>query len=160
MLPPSHAMKKLILISALMGAMSLVLSGAECAGDGNETFTASLAPGNEVPPLPNAGQSGTAVVVINEDDRTLRATVTTNLDPSKVTSAHLHLGAAGSNGGVLFNLGSPIGSGFERSATDADLTAVGTVDTWAEFIAEVKAGNVYVNVHTTDNPAGEVRGQL
>jgi hypothetical protein len=40
------------------------------------------------------------------------------------------------------------------------MNAVGTVNTWEEFLVELKAGNVYVNVHTTDNPAGEIRGQL
>jgi hypothetical protein len=32
--------------------------------------------------------------------------------------------------------------------------------TLAELVDQIEAGNVYVNVHTTAYPAGEVRGQL
>ncbi len=154
-------MKKLILISALLGAMTFILSGSECAGENNATYFADLRPGHEVPPVTDAGQNGRAEIFVNEADRTIEASVTTNINtPGKLTAAHLHLGAAGSNGGVLFDLGAPVGSGFERTLQDEDMSAVGTVDTWNEFLTELKAGNVYVNVHTTDNPSGEIRGQL
>ena len=29
-----------------------------------------------------------------------------------------------------------------------------------QLIADIRAGNAYVNVHTTANPGGEIRGQL
>jgi len=32
--------------------------------------------------------------------------------------------------------------------------------TLRDLLNEIKDGNAYVNVHTTQNPAGEIRGQL
>ena len=36
----------------------------------------------------------------------------------------------------------------------------GTLDTLAPFLADLKAGNIYLNVHTEKNPNGEIRGQV
>jgi hypothetical protein len=155
-------MKRQIFAVVLVAAMSIVLSGGECAGGSNSDFySASLRPGHEVPPVADAGQNGDASVYLSEGDRSMTVTITTNINsPGKLTAAHLHLGAAGTNGGVLFDIGGPDGTRFSRTRAAEDMNAVGTVDTWEEFLVELKAGNVYVNVHTTDNPAGEIRGQL
>jgi hypothetical protein len=32
--------------------------------------------------------------------------------------------------------------------------------TIADLVADIKAGNAYVNVHTTEHPGGEIRGQI
>ncbi len=154
-------MKKLLIVTAMTAVMSFALTGAECASSDFRNYSASLRPGHEVPPVADAGQNGNATVSVETNLETVAVTVTTNINtPGKLTAAHLHLGAANANGGVLFNLGTPTGTGFQRDFTSADMSAVGTVDTWAEFLAELEAGNVYVNVHTTDNPSGEIRGQL
>jgi Cu/Zn superoxide dismutase len=68
---------------------------------------------------------------------------------STVTGAHLHMAEAGSNGGVVVNLG-PLRSGNMIR---------GTVDASA-IIDDLFAGDIYINVHTEDNPGGEIRGQL
>ena len=85
---------------------------------------------------------------------------------SGLTMAHLHLGPAGSNGPVvvtLFQLPSAGGS-------DAKLDGHGYVSKsslvgpfagdWDAFMAALVSGQIYVNVHTAANPAGEIRGQL
>lgn len=66
------------------------------------------------------------------------------------TAAHIHRGAPGVNGPVVigapsFPLGSPVH--FETTITDALET-------------DLLAGNLYLNVHTSLNPSGEIRGQL
>ncbi|MGQ0552943.1 MAG: CHRD domain-containing protein [Planctomycetota bacterium] len=65
------------------------------------------------------------------------------------TMAHVHLGAPGVAGGIVFALsGGPVNfSGLSPVLTAAQLSAL-------------EAGNLYVNVHTAANPAGEIRGQL
>ncbi|HZV69945.1 MAG TPA: CHRD domain-containing protein [Saprospiraceae bacterium] len=68
---------------------------------------------------------------------------------SPVTAAHIHQGAIGSNGGVILDLSSSI---------------VGNVlsGTWdvIDFIAALTSSELYVNVHTVNNPDGEIRGQI
>ena len=50
-------------------------------------------------------------------------------------------------------------TGFSVTVTDAEVNAA-TGLTDAEFVSEAVAGNLYFNIHTTDFPAGEIRGQL
>jgi hypothetical protein len=95
-----------------------------------------------------------------------------------VTMAHLHRAPAGVNGPVvawLYPSAPPanlIPGTFEgllaKDTLDAgDLcfspTAPYCIDgegDWAAFQADVSAGAVYLNVHTSTFPGGEVRGQL
>lgn len=77
--------------------------------------------------------------------------ITTGLSGT-ITAAHLHYGAPGVAGGVAVNLSTLI-SGNE---------IVGSVDITgnADLMDSLKAGRVYVNIHTAANPNGEIRGQL
>jgi len=87
-----------------------------------------------------------------------------------VVMAHLHNAAAGANGPVVVTLLAPatdgltptVNGGIARmTISDDDVTAAGDVDgTVVDLVAEIDAGNVYVNIHTVDNPGGELRGQL
>ncbi len=71
---------------------------------------------------------------------------------SDITMAHLHMAPAGQDGGVVvdlgdFVMGNTIAGSFDPTEVDGLLEAM-------------MMGNIYINVHTTNNPAGEVRGQL
>ncbi len=66
--------------------------------------------------------------------------------------AHIHLGAVGSAGGIVVQLVAPGASGTSRGCSSATRALVGQ-------ILRNPAG-YYVNVHTTDFPAGAIRGQL
>lgn len=93
-----------------------------------------------------------------------------NLD--NIQMAHFHLGAAGSNGPVIAQLISPdldlTSASVQRRLTRAlsgTITAADLIGPLAGqplnvFADEIRAGNVYVNIHTTENPGGELRGQL
>lgn len=79
------------------------------------------------------------------------------------TAAHLHLGPAGQNGPVVVDLG----AGLERNRVRSRITAadvVGplaeTADPFLSLLNELAAGNIYLNIHTEQNPAGELRGQV
>lgn len=120
-------------------------------------------------------------------DGTLRATVTrNNIDyrvdfrriNSRVTQAHIHFAQAGVNGAVSVFLCSDLddpsagtqacpngASGrIEGSITSADVigpAAQGlSPGDFDALVAAMEAGSAYVNVHTTDFPGGEIRGQV
>lgn len=93
-------------------------------------------------------------------------------DIANVTAAHIHVGASGTNGPVvlfLFGPNAPLFSAKEGcedlssgTLTPANLIArpaVG-INTWNDFVNALLVGNTYINVHTTANPGGEIRGQL
>ena len=77
-----------------------------------------------------------------------------------IVAAHLHRGAAGANGPVIVNLASGIrGDNVSARVSASDLTGAFDGD-FSDFLGDVAAGNVYINIHTAANPGGEIRGQL
>jgi hypothetical protein len=66
-----------------------------------------------------------------------------------ITAIHFHNGAMGTSGPVVQDLMTYLNGN----------TLNGEVDP-TPFLAELMAGNIYLNVHTDMNPNGEVRGQL
>ena len=69
---------------------------------------------------------------------------------ANVTVAHIHTGTAGVNGAVTIGL--TVGS------NNAAIPA-GTVLTEAQY-ADLQAGNLYFNVHSSTYAGGEIRGQI
>ncbi|MEZ4886523.1 MAG: CHRD domain-containing protein [Chitinophagales bacterium] len=66
-----------------------------------------------------------------------------------ITGAHLHVGAPGVNGGVVENLTAMVDGNHIHGVVFPEA-----------YLADLQAGNVYVNIHTEANPGGEIRGQL
>lgn len=83
-----------------------------------------------------------------------------------VFASHIHLAPAGVNGGVvvpLFTGAKPgVFSGVlaEGAITAANLGGPLLGMPLRSLLAEMEAGNTYVNVHTTAHPGGEIRGQI
>ncbi len=67
----------------------------------------------------------------------------------KATASHIHLGVRGRAGGVAVALCGPCRS-----------VARGTTRVNAKTVTALLAGRSYVNVHTSRNAAGEIRGQI
>ena len=81
-----------------------------------------------------------------------------------VTQGHIHSVAEGENGPIvitLFNFEFPQSVVLENG-TFAASNLEGPIQgkTIPDLIAAMKNGSTYVNVHTEQNPEGEVRGQL
>jgi hypothetical protein len=107
--------------------------------DEQETDPVSL-PGGENP-------SGTATLTLDNDNSLeYQITITGPLTGAPV-AAHIHKGAIGVAGGVELVLDHIALAGTTAPLTNAQLIAL-------------FAGDLYVNVHTAENPNGEVRGQL
>jgi len=103
----------------------------------------------EVPPTKTQG-TGTAQVTIDTDTKMLSYKVEYKDLTGPVTMGHFHGPAdAGENAAVLIPMVTKLASPIDGMAKLSD----------AE-IADFQAGKVYVNVHTKENPAGEIRGQV
>ncbi|MBU1820794.1 MAG: CHRD domain-containing protein [Bacteroidetes bacterium] len=108
--------------------------------------TATLSGASEVP-ANSSKATGKVDGTFNEESKMLMLNVTySGFTP---TAWHIHKAAAGSNGGVIFNLGTTFTSPFMFMQTLN-----------AEQEADLKAGMYYVNLHSAAFPGGELRGQL
>jgi hypothetical protein len=74
---------------------------------------------------------------------------------ANASASHFHLAAAGTNGPVTLDF---VSQGFQTGATSGEYVKVLTL-TQAQADALI-AGNIYVNIHNTSFPGGEIRGQL
>ena len=143
---------------AIAGTLALSLGLAGCGGDSDppplETaskLSASLSGDQEVPTPTITGALGTGELTLTLPSRALSGNMAIN--GMTATMAHVHQGEVGANGGVIVNLvESAPGSG--NWAVPAN-----TVLTEAQAAA-FSAGGLYFNAHTTENPGGEIRGQI
>ena len=127
---------RMALLAGVLAAGSAVAADVKVALSGDQ----------EVPPVKAEGKgSGTITVA---DDGAVSGSVTTT--GVKGTMAHIHQGAAGTNGPVIVPF-TKDGDTYKAPA-GAKLTP--------DQMKEFKAGNLYFNVHTDANKGGEVRGQL
>jgi hypothetical protein len=167
--------------SALVLGLSVLAAG--CGSDSSPaapsqgttttaTFTLPLSPTNEVPAITNADASGSGTVVIALTvTRDAAGTITSavaNFQISatgfpagtRVTDAHIHSAAAGSNGGAIVNVGLASGElAITNGAGSITKNGINVPADRAAAILNNRAGH-YFNVHTGLNPDGAIRGQL
>jgi hypothetical protein len=126
---------------AAAAVMALLPLGAEA----QVNFTAQLFGQAEVPPV-DSDAYGNCVGILSEDGAEFTISCEHTLDAP--TAAHIHTGFADESGPIVFPFvdpSSPIQATFEFDTDD---------------VIRLLAGGFYVNVHTGDHPAGEIRGQL
>lgn len=118
-----------------------------------QTFGAVLTPSQETPPTTSTG-FGNATLTLDPTHTSATVSLTVAGLTTPVNGAHLHRGAFGVAGPVVisFNPSTNLANG-RLNATFAIDKALG------DEIAG-NPGNFYINVHTTQNPGGEIRGQL
>ena len=111
-------------------------------------FTAMLNADQETPPTASIA-TGTAWAVLSNKGSMVTYSITVAGLSSAFSAAHFHVGPTGVSGGVVH----PI--------TFTDSSAMGT---WTgvpdTLITKFLNNGMYLNVHTSSNPAGEIRGQL
>ena len=130
-------------------AHSTALPGGEIRGQiARNVRFAGLSAADEVPANASAATgSGTLVI----DPATRVASGSISLTGMTATAAHIHLGAAGSNGPVIVPLSNTAGNVWAVPAN--------TVLSADQFRA-YKQGNLYYNAHSVAFPNGEIRGQI
>ena len=137
--------------------------------DAAGNFHAHATGSQEVPANASAGQ-GQAVFRLSRDGTGLHyRLIVANIE--NVTQAHIHLAPAGQNGPVVAWLypsapppvpipGPSQGPLNEGVITATDLRGPLAGGELSDLLDHLRAGNAYVNVHTTQIPAGEIRGQI
>ncbi|MCI0436057.1 MAG: CHRD domain-containing protein [Gemmatimonadetes bacterium] len=125
-------------------------------GDEEVPANASLAEGQAIFQLQSDGTLDYRLIVANIEN---------------VTQAHIHLAPAGTNGGIVVWLypsappavlipGRSDGNLAQGTITDSDVVGALTGQGVAGLLPLLQSAGAYVNVHTSQIPGGEIRGQI
>ena len=141
-------MPLLAIISVGLAAASVSLAQGMT---GPIKFKAALNVGQEkpIPKGTKLGASGRFTATLKGTALTWRLTFRHLSGPA--TAAHIHMGRRKVAGPIVIPLCGP--------SCTSPVTG-GPVTLTADQIKDLLAGRYYVNVHTTKNPAGEIRGQI
>jgi hypothetical protein len=109
-------------------------------------FVFHLSGDQEVPPVPTTDRGG-CMGRFSAAESTF--TLVCEHDVDLPTVMHIHRGAVGENGTIAFDMGDP---------------TTPVIATWANMtsadVADLFAGNLYLNIHTAGRPSGVIRGQI
>ena len=169
-------------LTAVLAVVAVILIGSGIAYAASMQFRTELSGGSEVP-VRVTGAEGDARFKLDNDGEARRFRLKVD-DVENLWMAHIHLAPAGSNGPIVVWLfpqaGPPPPSAIDGVSdgrvADGRITAEDLVGPLAgqslsELVAQMEAGNTYVNVHTNDFvdppntgpgdfPGGEIRGQI
>jgi len=119
----------------------------------SNTFTANVNGSQEVPPPTSLTCTGTGTLTLNRSDNTITCNLTFGNLTGDAIAAHIHQDPPGEAGDVILGIcttapcTSPLSCPAGASLTAAQVTAL-------------DQGNLYFNIHTSANMAGECRGQI
>jgi hypothetical protein len=146
-------------------AATATTGGAATSSTGQQTFTATMTGSEEVPPK-NTQATGSAKFVSSSDGNSMTYRVRV-AHINGVTMAHIHSGSIGKNGPIvvtLFKSATPTGpvNGplSQGTITSANLEGPLKGKTISDLVKLINDGKAYANVHTQQNPKGEIRGQI
>ncbi len=133
----------------ILGAIAIAaigLVGLSGVASGEE-LKVTLTGDSEVPPVKTTA-TGTGTISVAPDMTVTGKITTTGL---KGTMAHIHKGAMGKNGPPIIPL--------DKSGDNEWVVPTNSKLSDADYKA-FKAGDLYVNVHSAEHKAGEIRAQL
>jgi hypothetical protein len=164
-------------------AALVVLASAIVAAQGFQNIREVLT-GYEEVPVVSTGASGEFRAKINKDTSSIDYELSYADLEGAVQQAHIHLAQVGVNGGITVFLCTNLGNGpaGTQPCPPAPATITGTIQAadvspnipataaartqglntgeYDEFVAALRAGVTYVNVHSTLWPGGEIRKQI
>jgi hypothetical protein len=132
-------------------ALSVLLAAALPASADIIHFNFGLDGLQEVPPVTTPG-FGMATVTLNTVTGDVSVSGTFQDLLASVQAAHIHgLAPVGVNAGVILGL-------QLTGTTSGTISGMGTLT--AAQVQGMIGGQTYINVHTTQHPGGEIRGQI
>ena len=144
-----------IAAAGLAGALALALAGCATLEEGaaeavNTTYRANLTGAQEVGGGDPDGSAQAEVTIADNFDQVCWSVHDVrNIAP--VTAAHIHVGARGVNGPVVFPLTKSNEGTWKGCSEGAE---------WTQDRIAGDPARFYVNLHTADYPNGAIRGQL
>lgn len=163
----------LTLATALLGVGLITACGSDSTEPNNTvTYKATLSGANERPTPNNSTATGTWIGTLNTQTNVLTYTLSyTGLSTNSI-AAHIHAQSdATTTANVVLNFQSFAGattaftpgttSGSAAGAVNLSGGTVGGFTITGDSLKKaMDAGMAYVNVHTTANTGGEIRGQI
>ena len=134
---------------ALVVATALVLTAVSFGASRGMGWSATLTAAQEIPKQVVKTPAAKGAFHATLSGKTLTWKLTFSHLSGPALQAHIHLGAMGKSGNVLVPLCAPCKNG-----------QTGKAKVTAAVIKDLGKHLLYVNVHTTKNPNGEIRGQL
>ena len=162
---------------SFLGLLATILLFSAVARADQLVFTTTLTGSQEVPPSGSAG-IGSALVTLDTATNLLTVNVSFAGLGSPTIASHIHCCALpGTNAMVATAVptfpGFPLGVTTGTYLMTFDLTVASTYNpafitahggtvagAMAAFIAGLNSGQTYLNIHTSQFPGGEIRGQL
>ena len=139
--------------------------GTATSSTGQQTFTATMTGSEEVPPK-NTQATGSAKFISSSDENSMTYRIRV-ANINGVTMAHIHSGKAGKNGPIVVTLfksatqtGPSNGLLSQGTITSTNLEGPLKGKTISDLVKLINDGKAYANVHTQQNPKGEIRGQI
>src|SRR5260221_10583054 len=168
---------KALIPSPALVIMAVLMLSAPAVHANQMTFIADLSGANEVPTVASPG-TGLATIVLDPTAQTIQISATFSGLTSNDVAAHIHCCAPlGTNVGVATTV--PAFPGFPLGVTSGTYSSVvfdltqpliynpafvtmqgGLSQAEAALIAGIEGGMTYLNIHTSANMGGEIRGQL
>jgi hypothetical protein len=160
--------RSVLAVATLVAALGLAAAGG-AVGTPPAAHVAPLSGAEEVPAVDTKAR-GIGLVKLSADGESLSYKLNV-ANIQDVLQAHIHVGPAGENGPVVAFLyppgpppvlipGRSDGKLASGTITSANLIGPLAGQPLSALVNEIRAGNTYVNVHTVQNPGGEIRGQL
>jgi hypothetical protein len=162
-------------LKVTVALFAVAIVAAPVAG-ADHRFVAPMSGAEENPPV-DTNATGVATFKLSSDETELSfRLIAANIE--NTIMAHIHCGPAGVNGSIALWLypdapppalipGRFQGVLATGTATSADIVPVadsaacpGGVADLDDLLEKMRTGGAYVNVHTTQFPGGEIRGQI
>lgn len=173
--------RRLATVIAVSAAVAATMTQSGATADDSRgarnTVAERLAGYQEDPLALSTTGTGVFRAEINEEAQQISWRLSYSALEGTVTQAHIHFGGRAQSGGISVFLCTNQGNGpvGTQACPPAPATVTGTITPtdiigpagqgitagqFAEFVAAIRAGTTYANVHSSMYPAGEIRGQL